>query len=444
MNSFPEIAHAAVSNRLCLFVGTGFSKAITSNAAPGWQDLLYRACDFLDDPTILRSSLFPSNGGNPVSLEESAQIIAIHLNKDGKCLHEVVRTILSSIELSGDNSDIEAFFNENTVNIITTNYDKLTEKLTGDCNSFSPGLPMPRLGSITNIYHIHGSIDFPSAMVVTSDDYFDFMSKETYFSRKLSTLLHENTVVILGYSLSDSNLKLIFNEQNRMSKTQFNIKRIFFVARGLIAEPVKDYYYHCYGIMVMDGTDIHYFFYMLNNEIQCFKDRARPGNSYNTLARELESSLMYLENEYYFPEIMSSISAAGKGVGDDDIVGLLEKVFSHKIALTKTGGWKSWEQNVHLARWLAHLGSISDISDTGMKNFYLETVLYSMKNMGKGGNGNRSFQTYMAWIEGWRDVTLKNKKSIQEYIHSKSDNTDAIELVDSENGWDAFCKPGRT
>ncbi len=40
MSAFFEIAYAAASERLCLFTGTGFSKAITDDAAPSWKGLL--------------------------------------------------------------------------------------------------------------------------------------------------------------------------------------------------------------------------------------------------------------------------------------------------------------------------------------------------------------------------------------------------------------------
>ena len=77
MTEFFEIAYAAVSNRLCLFTGTGFSKAITENEAPSWQALLESLCEKCEDPDTLKESLFPSSGKNPLSLEEAAQVIEL-------------------------------------------------------------------------------------------------------------------------------------------------------------------------------------------------------------------------------------------------------------------------------------------------------------------------------------------------------------------------------
>ena len=211
MSEFFEIAYAAASNQLCLFTGTGFSKAVSDNEAPSWQGLLETICDVAPDPLGLKAALFPKNGQNPLSLEEAAQVISIELLKCGKSIHEEIAAKTGALTLKGDNSVIADFLSKRSFKVVTTNYDKLLESLSGekDCHSLTPGLPIPRSQSRVKIYHVHGSIDSQVNMVVTSDDYFRFINSESYFSRKLSTVLHENTVVILGYSLGDTNLKAI-------------------------------------------------------------------------------------------------------------------------------------------------------------------------------------------------------------------------------------------
>lgn len=57
MSEYFEIAYAAVSKGLCLFTGTGFSKAVTDNAAPTWKALLLDLCDLCDNPTALKDAL---------------------------------------------------------------------------------------------------------------------------------------------------------------------------------------------------------------------------------------------------------------------------------------------------------------------------------------------------------------------------------------------------
>ena len=90
-------------------------------------------------------------------------------------------------------------------------------------------------------------------MVITSEDYFKFLNNDSYFSRKLSTVLHENTTVILGYSLGDTNLKAIINDYKGFSKSHVVGSNIFLISRNAVDQNVKDYYSHCYGIRVLDS-----------------------------------------------------------------------------------------------------------------------------------------------------------------------------------------------
>ncbi len=184
MSEFFEIAYAAVSGRLCLFTGTGFSKAVTQNDAPGWRALLESVCDSTADPAGLIAALFPASGVHTLSLEEAAQVIAIELSKNDKSIHDEIALRISSLSLKGDNSAISKFLSTRSYRVVTTNYDKLIETLAGanECQSLTPGLPIPRSDSRVKIYHVHGSIDSPKNMVVTSEDYFRFINAESYFS----------------------------------------------------------------------------------------------------------------------------------------------------------------------------------------------------------------------------------------------------------------------
>ncbi|MBO6920557.1 MAG: SIR2 family protein [Rhizobiaceae bacterium] len=205
MDDYSEIAHAAVSNRLCFFTGTGFSKAITNGEAPSWKELLENLCLPLEDADLIKESLFPENSDSPLSLEEAAHIIGIKLLQIDKRIHSETAEIIGQLELKGNNDEVSKFLSEHTFTVVTTNYDKLIEKISGlgDCQSLTPGLPVPRSEKRVKVYHIHGSVDSPENMILTAEDYFKFTSQESYFSRKLSTMIHENAVVILGYSEVD-------------------------------------------------------------------------------------------------------------------------------------------------------------------------------------------------------------------------------------------------
>lgn len=266
MNEIFEIAYSAASSKLCLFTGTGFSKAVTQNKAPSWQGLLESICDLTLEPPVLKSVLFPQNEKSLLSLEEAAQVIAIELSKVDKSIHHEIANKIKVLTPIGDNAAIRDFLSNKSYKVVTTNYDLLLEDLAGENNvhSLTPGLPIPRSESKVKIFHVHGSVASPDNMVVTSDDYFRFINNETYFSRKLSTVLHENTVVILGYSLGDTNLKAIISDYKGFSRTHRIGSSIFLISQSKVDQHIKDYYAHCYGIRVLDEMEVSNFFILLN------------------------------------------------------------------------------------------------------------------------------------------------------------------------------------
>ncbi|CAH0304853.1 hypothetical protein SRABI118_04540 [Massilia sp. Bi118] len=434
MNAYFEIAYAAVTNRLCLFTGTGFSKAVTENKAPSWQGLLEQACGLLPNGSEIISALFPKDGENPLSLEEAAQVISLQFAKRGKVLHDDIAEMISKLECVGDNAVIEEFFKTTPLRVVTTNYDLLAEDLAGAerCQSISPGFPIPRSSTPVKVFHVHGSVESPLNMVVTSDDYFRFMTGETYFSRKLSTVLHENTVVILGYSLADTNLKTIINDYKRFSRSHVIGGNLFLVSRGKVAGYLKEYYAHCYGIRVIDSTEIHVFFEKLTNQMAAAKKCAVP--SIEKIKKVLENGDTYedsyLGQEQSFYEVTASVAAIGRSINDDDVVAALGEIIKKKIGLTGATG--AWEQYQHLARWLCHLGTILELPGTSIEAIYLKAVLKSMDSMSNKFMYGSSWDAYKAWDARWPNILWANRALIKGHIEAKCYNDDALEIVGRE------------
>lgn len=162
MSDFYEIAYAASARQLCLFTGTGFSKAVSGNEAPSWQGLLEDVCDCLKNSSDLKLALFPGGRQGVLSLEEAAQVIAIELSNSERSIHREIALRIQKLQPKGDNSELKKFLSERSFKVITTNYDKLVEQLSGsiDCLSLAPGFPIPRSNSRVKIFHVHGSVDW--------------------------------------------------------------------------------------------------------------------------------------------------------------------------------------------------------------------------------------------------------------------------------------------
>ena len=432
MSEYFEIAYAIAAERLCLFTGTGFSKAITKNKAPGWQKLLEDCCDLLNDDKKIKAELFPIDGKNLLSLEESAQIIDIELNKIGKNIHNEIATLIGKVKLAGDNAVVEKFIQSHPLKVITTNYDKLMEAFAkdGSAHSIALGMPIPRSTVSLDVYHIHGSIDLPQHMVVTSDDYFRFINTSSYHAKKLSTVLHENTVVFLGYSLGDANLKSILSDYRDFSRSQAAGGNIFFISKNPVSQLVKDYYSHCYGIRVLDNTEIHEFFTHVNEKTEIAKKRFEKSltNLNNVLNANATFKDDFLRLEDSFFEILSSVHALGKSINDPNVITMLGKIITQKMGFT--GEDSAWEQYVHLAKWLVHLGSRANLDGTDIREQYLKAVSHSMTSMSKRLVFGRSWHAYNAWNMGWLDMTPKNRIMIKKYIlEHASHELDALHVI---------------
>lgn len=431
MSEYFEIAYAAVSNRLCLFTGTGFSKAVSNNEAPSWQGLLEEVCLLTPRGEDLKNALFPDDGKNPLSLEEAAQVISIELLNIDKNLNDEISNIISSIEVKGDNTAIVDFLSNRAVRVVTTNYDKLVEEIAGqkDCQSLTPGLPIPRSSSRVKVYHVHGSTDSPENMVVTSDDYFHFMNSSSYFSRKLSTVLHENTVVILGYSLGDTNLKAIISDYKGFSRNHVIGSNIFLVSRSQVDQSVKDYYAHCYGIRVIDSIEVNDFFHSLNEYIPSAEKCAESSvdNMRQVIFEKKEFTKDFLRIENVFYEIISSIAAIGVSIDHPRVVTALGRIIEYKTSLTNENN--AWEQYEHLARWLIYLASILELKGTSIEKVYLEATLRSMTTMRSGQYIGYSWHAYNSWNNRWTTIISKNRYMIKTYIEKEATHADALAVV---------------
>lgn len=433
MNEYFEVAYAAASGRLCFFTGTGFSKAISNSAAPGWQPLLEAMCEKLADGDRLRSALFPQGCINPLPLEEAAQVIEIEFNQRSRSLRDEIAAYISSITLAGDNSSISATLKGKSFDVVTTNYDKLFEQLIGNplCQSIAPGLPIPRSHSSVRVYHVHGSIDSPRQMVVTSDDYFRFLNIDSYFSKKLSTILHESTVVILGYSLGDTNLKSILSDYKGFSKSNVIGGNIFLVSRAHIAQHLKDYYAHSFGIRVLDQLEIHTFFRNVGAQMSAAeKSAVRSRENINKVLYQHHSYRdEYLRVEASFFEIVASISAVGISINSPKVVELIGRIIERKTAFTRE--YNAWDQYTQLARWLLHLSCILEISGTSIEAAFLAAVLRSMTTMRSTTQIGYSWYAYHAWSSGWSNVIPSNRALIRKHIEMHTTWADALSVVRS-------------
>lgn len=201
-----KVCRASLMDNLGMIIGAGFSKALTNNETRSWKDLIEYLCKMTEaDKNKL-------NGSYP---EMASQICLFHAEKKNCSYDDSVKEVkalaLKGLDEKPDFKIVErfrAFFDIIKTNwIVTTNYDlNLETILSGKSISIDPKSCFFKIKDIIPIYHIHGVMNDPKNIVLTNEDYISLFRPGDYRQSRLPFLFKENTVLMIGYSLSDFNV----------------------------------------------------------------------------------------------------------------------------------------------------------------------------------------------------------------------------------------------
>lgn len=226
--SFPEkelkeIAEASRNNKLVFFIGAGFSKLSETELTkiPSWGELI-------DE---LKEDL-----GHPAE-SDYLKIAQLYYLKYGQ--HAYINKVKKSIvDLDPSNSHGD-LFSLKPKYIITTNWDDLLEKTTKkiglayDVISSDEDLAQSQLDK--KIIKMHG--DFKQHnFVFKEDDYLQYNQNFPLIENYIKGIFSTCTVVFLGYSYSDYNLKQIVSWITNISKStpkKYLLQRDFDEAQSL-------------------------------------------------------------------------------------------------------------------------------------------------------------------------------------------------------------------
>lgn len=210
-----------------LFIGSGIAKRY--GGGPNWKELLARV--IAENPLIdeelpylqQREGSLPKVGSALIEPYQRLawgagresfppELFAEDVSKDVYLKYhvaDVVRGSVSSVsDLDGELArEVAALRRVRPNSIITTNYDLMLEEIFPE---YTPivGQKIIRASSmmIGEIFKIHGSIDEPSELVLTQEDYERWCTRKKYLSAKLLAFFLEHPVVIVGYAAQDDNV----------------------------------------------------------------------------------------------------------------------------------------------------------------------------------------------------------------------------------------------
>lgn len=194
-----EIENAAQSGELVVFVGAGISRLIK---CPTWDGFADKVLEQLVPDGIDYHELSQINGiRDPKKRLSIAKIIA------EKRKLKIDYESIFRVTLGADN--VYSYLNSFNSSFVTTNYEKY---LRPDSRSADPEdewrfyrrdqLLRLNLDKNGNVVHLHGCLDAPDNMVITTKDYLEHYSSGEV-QAFLKYLFEKKTVLFLGYGLEE-------------------------------------------------------------------------------------------------------------------------------------------------------------------------------------------------------------------------------------------------
>lgn len=285
------------ANKLVVFVGSGVSCNVAG--MPSWNDLIrkmaesikYSRCDSCGkkDADCQDTCKFI----NEFSSDELLKIPQYVYNRSKTLYNRVLReNIKHSLEIDAPLS--KAILDLAPAHIITTNYDKLIEI----CKSIQKDnygviiSDSDLLNATKNKYIIkmHGDIESPDTIVLKEVDYLDYSQKHVLIEIFIKSLFTDHTVLFLGYSLNDYNVKLIISwinfirDQNKKFDKATKFAYIVLDEKKIDKTQLK--YFECNNIGVINLNQMP-----LIEEI--------PAELSNDIGKRLFSFLRTIENPYF-------------------------------------------------------------------------------------------------------------------------------------------------
>jgi hypothetical protein len=425
MNLYLSLALSYLAESLTLIIGTGFSKWITNGKAPNWLELIQYCIDKIDsslkDIFLMKddkNEYIPSD----IPLSIVAQLLEIEAEKKGMVLKEIVCDFIhaATTDSNIDKDKVEMFRSmfedEKSINIITTNYDTIISDyiFPSKCRIFTEGAVFSKLSSGVDIFHIHGILKNPQSLVLTQKDYYDFQLRNNYFSRKLYTLIHENSIGILGYSLNDSDINFIINEANTQKMKYSHTGDIFYITKNEINSKLKPFYKSTFDIEVLEKTTFEDFIIKFESQ------KTNAGNMLNRFSNinAILSNKEILDDDYLkkresFFHITKYINMNGLNLLNDNIYALLLTILEKKK--TFCGEDSAWEQYDHLSDWLIELLSMIELNDTAQEKIK-EIIMFSLNNCSQKKVLGCSWDAYKNWEQKWKNMLFQNQIFVKNLI----------------------------
>lgn len=209
----PQILKAIKNNNLVLFIGSGLSRSL---GFPDWKGLVEEILRELakEDPKyndmieILNNNFF-----NEIEILEKIK------GKKSE-IYGVLDRIFDVPNNEFTNLSLHKKLGSLSTKIITTNYDKALETATGFKKvQFDNNYHIANLSKLDNyVFKLHGCIESPDKCILFEEDYEELYSDKKGAIERLRNIIADQTIIFIGFSLSDPYVKRQFEYISKVYK----------------------------------------------------------------------------------------------------------------------------------------------------------------------------------------------------------------------------------
>ncbi|SEL76750.1 SIR2-like domain-containing protein [Butyrivibrio sp. ob235] len=329
-NEFTRIMDASQSNSLTFFVGAGVSKLA---GAPGWGELI--------SDISVKLGIKPKKEYTPEDYLKIPQMYYYSL-EDKDEYYKFVESKIDGKELMPTPIHKE-MFDLNPVSFITTNYDTLLEdaaaKFCQILRVVARDKDVPSIAGDRYILKIHG--DFRNKnFVLKEEDYLNYSEKFKLIETLLKSIFSTNTVVFIGYSLGDYNIKLILNWAKELLKEDFRKPIFLYVDDVLTKEELQ--YHESRGLAVIEYYKIGEKNVDYLNRYQLFFDALKRYDSYDISEKSAEEAFGVL---FHLLEPLNKL----KALRHEDVSRKLSK---YDVYIDNNGVLRVWENKQIFVRFI--------------------------------------------------------------------------------------------
>jgi hypothetical protein len=264
-----KIKEAKNDNKLVFFIGSGMSKNV---GLPDWGELI--------------NELKKDLNTKEEDKEDNLKIAQLYFLEFGG--YEYIKKIKSyfPLEISNTQNIHQLLIKIFPQHIITTNWDTVIEKAIDDEMALYDIVrndgELINTTSNRKLIKMHGDIEIEN-IVFKEDDYLEYSQKFPLIENYVKSILSTNTIVFLGYSYNDMNLKYITKWIQNSSKVR---PPAYMITEA--KNKIQEKYLKNHGISVLSLSD-KYPLKTITLQIEFFlKDILTARNNFTNIQNELE------------------------------------------------------------------------------------------------------------------------------------------------------------